>query len=148
MVADGARTVAVRAWDKAGNGPDTASGDANPVAVTFIVAIYSIRHAVYAAVGLTYDHAPWPTVFVYESVKLLLFSALWLAIIFGLESFGRWRLDGKDQDLTASELESYSSLVRLELTAGKPPADNGHGLMVQDDTAESHHWKVGDTVAM
>jgi len=83
------------------------------VAVTFIVAIYSIRHAVYAAVGLTYDHAPWPTVFVYESVKLLLFSALWLAIIFGLESFGRWRLE-RERLLALQKHLAESQLAQLK----------------------------------
>jgi LytS/YehU family sensor histidine kinase len=83
------------------------------VAVTFIVAIYSIRHAVYALVGLTYEHPSWPTIFVYESVKLLLFSALWLAIIFGLESFGRWR-EERERLLALQKHLAESQLAQLK----------------------------------
>jgi LytS/YehU family sensor histidine kinase len=61
------------------------------IAVTFIAAIYAIRHGVYALTGETYEHASWPYTFLYESVKLTLFTALWLAIIFGLASFSMWR---------------------------------------------------------
>jgi len=83
------------------------------VAVTFIVAIYSIRHGVYALAGLHYEHAPWLTVFVYESVKLLLFAALWLAIIFGLESFGRWRLE-RERLLALQKHLAESQLAQLK----------------------------------
>jgi LytS/YehU family sensor histidine kinase len=83
------------------------------LAVTFIVSIYAIRHTVYALVGLHYDHAPWGTVFVYESVKLLLFSALWLAIIFGLESFGRWRLE-RERLLALQKHLAESQLAQLK----------------------------------
>ncbi len=61
------------------------------IAVTFIAAIYGIRHGVYALTEETYEHASWPYIFLYESVKLTLFTALWLAIIFGLASFSMWR---------------------------------------------------------
>jgi putative ABC transport system permease protein len=62
--------------------------------------------------------------------------------------FGRWRLDGKDQDVTASELTTYANLVKLDLVSGSAPPDSGMGVMVQDDTASSHKWHVGDTVPM
>jgi two-component system LytT family sensor kinase len=61
------------------------------IAVTFIATIYGIRHGVYALTDETYEHASWPYTFLYESVKLTLFAALWLAIIFGLASFSMWR---------------------------------------------------------
>jgi two-component system LytT family sensor kinase len=83
------------------------------VAVTFIIAIYAIRHGVYALVGLTYEHPSWPTLFVYESVKLLLFAALWLAIIFGLESFGRWRLE-RERLLALQKHLAESQLAQLK----------------------------------
>ena len=44
------------------------------IAVTFITSIYAIRHGVYALTGETYEHAPWPYIFFYESIKLVLFS--------------------------------------------------------------------------
>src|SRR5689334_1651156 len=83
------------------------------VAVTFIVSIYAIRHAIYALVGRPYPHPGWPTIFVYESVKLLLFSALWLAIIFGLESFGRWRLE-RERLLELQKHLAESQLAQLK----------------------------------
>src|SRR5215831_8325832 len=61
------------------------------LAVTFIIGVFSIRHGVYALVGRTYHHRPWPGVFLYETVKLTLFMAPWLGIIFGLASFQRWK---------------------------------------------------------
>lgn len=57
--------------------------------VTFIAAIYAIRHGVYAAMGVRYDHPGWVFVFLYESVRLTLFAGLWLGILFGMDSFGQ-----------------------------------------------------------
>lgn len=62
------------------------------VFVTFITAVYAIRHGVYAVVGRTYEHAGWGFVFAYESVKLTLFAGLWLGILFGIDSHGQWQL--------------------------------------------------------
>lgn len=62
------------------------------VAVTFVVAVYAIRHGVYAALGLTYAHPSWRYLFVYETAKLTVFVGLWLGILFGLESHGQWQL--------------------------------------------------------
>lgn len=59
--------------------------------VTFIGSIYSIRHGVYALTGETYEHWPWPFVFVYESFKVVMFTGLWLGIIFGFDSFEQWQ---------------------------------------------------------
>jgi two-component system, LytTR family, sensor kinase len=61
------------------------------LAVTFVVNVYAIRHGVYALAGVTYEHAGWAYLFFYESVKIALFTSLWLSIIFGLESFARWQ---------------------------------------------------------
>jgi two-component sensor histidine kinase len=58
---------------------------------TFIAFVYSVRHAVYALVGDTYEHEPWLFIAVYESLKLLLYSGLWLGIIFGFDSFEQWQ---------------------------------------------------------
>lgn len=62
--------------------------------------------------------------------------------------FGQWRLDGKTQDLAASELTTYANLVKLELISGETPADDGTGVMVVDTTAKANHWQVGDSVPM
>ena len=83
------------------------------VAITFIVAIYSIRHGVYALTDETYEHESWPFIFFYESVKLVLFAGLWLGIIFGLESFARWRNE-REQLLTLQKHLAESQLAQLK----------------------------------
>ncbi len=62
------------------------------VAITFIAAVYAIRIGVYAFIGRTYPHSDWGFVFVYESVKVAIFSGLWLWILLGIDSHGRWQL--------------------------------------------------------
>jgi two-component system, LytTR family, sensor kinase len=52
----------------------------------FVVAIYAIRHAAYAALGRTYTHEPWTTVFIYEIVKFSSFYLMFAALIFGIRS--------------------------------------------------------------
>lgn len=59
--------------------------------VTFIGGIYGIRHGVYALTSETYEHWPWPYVFVYESFKVVMYTGLWLGIIFGFDSFDQWQ---------------------------------------------------------
>lgn len=83
------------------------------VIVTFIVAIYGIRHGVYALTAETYEHEPWPFIFIYESVKLVLFAGLWLGIIFGLESFARWRHE-REQLLMLQKHLAESQLAQLK----------------------------------
>jgi hypothetical protein len=61
------------------------------VFVTWIAAVYAIRHGVYAAVGRTYEHSGWGFVIVYESLKLTYFAGLWLGILFGIDSYGQWQ---------------------------------------------------------
>ena len=81
--------------------------------VTFIVVVYGIRHGVYALIGEIYEHDSWPTVFVYESVKLTLFTGLWLGIIFGLASFERWRQE-REKLLTLQKHLAESQLAQLK----------------------------------
>jgi LytS/YehU family sensor histidine kinase len=83
------------------------------VIVTFIISIYAIRHGIYALAGLTYEHRPWPWIFVYESIKLVLFSALWLCIIFGLESFGGWQRE-RERLLALQKHLAESQLAQLK----------------------------------
>ena len=61
------------------------------VAALFIAAIYAMRHAVYAAVGVEYEHESWGFLLIQETVKVWLFLGLWLGIIFALESFSLWQ---------------------------------------------------------
>ena len=62
------------------------------VFITWITAVYAIRHGVYATVGRTYAHPGWGFVVVYESLKLTYFTGLWLGILFGIDSYGQWQL--------------------------------------------------------
>lgn len=55
-------------------------------APAFVVAVYALRHAVYAAAGLEYRHDAWARVFAYESIKFAVFFLLWAAIFFGIRS--------------------------------------------------------------
>src|SRR5690349_8333687 len=83
------------------------------VILTFIAAIYGIRHGVYSLTTETYEHEPWSFIFIYESIKLVLFTGLWLGIIFGLESFVRWRNE-REQLLTLQKHLAESQLAQLK----------------------------------
>ncbi|WP_157971430.1 sensor histidine kinase [Dyella sp. C9] len=64
-----------------------------PLAILlWIAAVYAIRHGVYAAVGRTYDHPGWGYIVVYESFKLVIFTGLWLGVLFGIDSHGQWQI--------------------------------------------------------
>jgi hypothetical protein len=62
------------------------------VFITWITAVYAIRHGVYAAAGRTYEHSGWGFVFVYESLKITYNAGLWLGVLFGIDSYGQWQL--------------------------------------------------------
>src|SRR5688572_16445837 len=83
------------------------------IAVTFVASIYGIRHAVYALAGEIYEHESWSFLLVYESIKLLLFTGLWLSIIFGFESFARWRQE-RERLLTLQKHLAESQLAQLK----------------------------------
>jgi two-component sensor histidine kinase len=83
------------------------------VIATFIPAIYAIREGVYALTTETYEHEPWSFIFIYESIKLVLFAGLWLGIIFGLESFARWRHE-REQLLLLQKHLAESQLAQLK----------------------------------
>ncbi|MEO8017019.1 MAG: histidine kinase [Pseudomonadota bacterium] len=83
------------------------------IVVSFVIAVYSIRHGVYALTAETYEHDSWPQIFLYESIKLMLFVGLWLGIIFGLASFTRWRQQ-REQLLTLQKHLAESQLAQLK----------------------------------
>ncbi len=82
------------------------------VAASFVVAIYSIRHGVYALTSEIYEHPSWPFLFFYETVKVLLFATLWVCIAFGLESFAQWRSE-RERLLVLQKHLAESQLERL-----------------------------------
>ncbi|MCW5637149.1 MAG: histidine kinase [Rubrivivax sp.] len=57
------------------------------LAPLFVVLAFGIRHAVYALVGATYVHAPWPQLLLYESLKFSIFFLLFAAVVYGMRSF-------------------------------------------------------------
>lgn len=83
------------------------------LAVTFIPAVYAIRHAVYEVVGRTYHHEQWPFLFVYETIKLALFAGLWLGILFGFDSHVQWKLH-RQRLLELQRALSETQLARLQ----------------------------------
>ncbi len=52
----------------------------------FVVAVYALRHGVYALIGQTYVHDAWGVVFRYEMLKFAVFYLLFVAIFFGIRS--------------------------------------------------------------
>ncbi len=55
-------------------------------AVSFVVVVYALRHAVYSLAGMPYRHEPWLNVFAYETVKFSLVYLLFGAVLFGMRS--------------------------------------------------------------
>lgn len=62
------------------------------VVITWLMAVYAIRHGAYALVGRTYEHPGWGFVVVYETFKLTIFAGLWLGILFGMDSYAQWQV--------------------------------------------------------
>jgi two-component sensor histidine kinase len=80
---------------------------------TFIFVAYAMRHAVYALTREIYEHDSWRSLFVYESIKLLLFAGLWLCIIFGFASFTQWRQE-RERLLALQKHLAESQLAQLK----------------------------------
>ena len=80
---------------------------------TFVLAVYSLRHAVYAMTAEIYEHESWDFLLFYESIKLLLFTTLWLCIIFGFESFSLWRQE-RERLLALQKHLAESQLAQLK----------------------------------
>lgn len=56
------------------------------LAAIFVACVYALRHAVFALLGLSYQHEPWPVVFGYEMLKFAMFYLLFVAVAFGIRS--------------------------------------------------------------
>jgi hypothetical protein len=87
------------------------------VVLTFVPVVYGVRHAVYASLGLTYTHEPWPYVLFYESVKLIMFTGLWMGLIFGFDAFAhsqeqRQRLLALQKSLAEAQLAHLKAQLR------------------------------------
>jgi sensor histidine kinase YesM len=55
--------------------------------IAFTPLAFGIRHGVYALLGATYEHGPWPGVFLYEAMKISIFVGLFTAVRFGIKSY-------------------------------------------------------------
>lgn len=85
--------------------------------VTFVPIVYAVRHGVYALLGQTYNHEPWSQVLIYESIKLVLFSGLWMGLIFGFDAFAqaeeqRQRLLALQKSLAEAQLAQLKAQLR------------------------------------
>jgi two-component system, LytTR family, sensor kinase len=56
------------------------------MAPAFVALVYTLRHGIYALLGQTYRHAPWPAVFGFEMLKFGVFYLMFTAIVFGIRS--------------------------------------------------------------
>lgn len=79
----------------------------------FVPLAFGIRHAVYALLGASYEHEPWPQVFVYESLKITVFAGLFTVIGFGLLSYrellaARLRAEQANALLREAQLQSLA----------------------------------------
>jgi Histidine kinase len=83
------------------------------VVAVFVVTVFAFRHGVYALAGKVYEHRTWPDLYLYEGVKLLLYTGLWLGIIFGLESFASWR-DERERLLSLQKHLADAQLAQLK----------------------------------
>lgn len=81
--------------------------------ITWITAVYAIRHGIWSAVGSTYAHPGWGFVVVYESLKLTYATGLWLGILFGIASYGQWQLQWR-RLLRTQEALAEAQLARLQ----------------------------------
>jgi hypothetical protein len=80
---------------------------------TFVVAVYAMRHAIYAVAGKVYEHPSWGFLLFYEGIKLLLFTSLWLCIIFGFASFTLLRQE-RERLLALQKHLAESQLAQLK----------------------------------
>ncbi len=80
--------------------------------IVFTPIVYAIRHAVYAMLGESYAHLPWPDVFLYESIKLSLFFTIFMVVLFGVLSY-QALLREKEQAQLADRLMREMQLHRL-----------------------------------
>jgi signal transduction histidine kinase len=83
----------------------------------FLLVVYGTRNGVYALLGQTYEHDAWVTLIPYEGAKLLLFCGLWLGVIFGFDSFGRWNRQQRhlldlQRALADARLEALTAQLR------------------------------------
>jgi hypothetical protein len=87
------------------------------VVLTFVPIVFGVRHGVYALLGQTYTHESWLYVGFYESIKLIMFTGLWMGLIFGFDVFAhsqeqRQRLLALQKSLAEAQLAHLKAQLR------------------------------------
>lgn len=78
----------------------------------FVVLVYSLRHSVYALLGLSYQHDGWLKVYFYECSKIFLFFGMFYVVIFGLQAYASL-LEEKEKTEKSQALLREAQLHRL-----------------------------------
>jgi Histidine kinase len=79
----------------------------------YIVAVFGLRHAIFAVAGVRYGHLPWQGLIPFEFVKASLFYCLWLGLVYGMLSLLKSREQGAQLVLVQKALVE-SQLARLQ----------------------------------
>jgi len=82
------------------------------LAAGYIVAVFGIRHLIFALAKAEYWHLPWAVLIPYELVKIGLFYCLWLGLVYGTLSLLRLRERGAQLIATQKAL-AEAQLARL-----------------------------------
>ncbi len=61
------------------------------LAIGYFAVVTGLRVAITSALGIEYQHLPWPAHIFYEFVKVSLFYCLWLGLVFGTLGLLQWR---------------------------------------------------------
>ncbi len=82
-----------------------------------IVLVVSLRQVAYGLMGADYRYLPWRMLIPYESAKVVLFYALWLALMFGMLTLAKWREDsermlGVQKALAEAQLAQLQAQLR------------------------------------
>jgi two-component system LytT family sensor kinase len=80
--------------------------------IVFTPLAFGIRNAVYALVGDTYRHDPWPQLLIYESMKISIFVGLFTAVRFGIRSY-QALVEARLRAQQAIALQQQAQLQRL-----------------------------------
>jgi Histidine kinase len=86
------------------------------LAIGYIVIVFGLRHAIFAAAGAEYRHIPWRGLIPFELIKATLFYCLWLGLVYGTLSLLRSREQSAKLAVTEKALvESRLALLQAQL---------------------------------
>jgi signal transduction histidine kinase len=86
------------------------------LAASYIMIVFGLRHAIFAAAGAEYNHIPWRGLLPFELIKATLFYCLWLGLVYGTLSLLRSREQSAKLAVTEKALvESRLALLQAQL---------------------------------